>query len=270
MSVFDLIKWSPTFTRLAYNWLYGRIASKQYSKNKAILEQLSKFKDIHIGKRCFIIGTGPSLTIEDLESLKGEITFAPNRIYELQEKTIWRPTFYMCQDHNIIQTFGDKIKGIESDVSFLPINYKNDFVGDKYRFFVLKEKNYYPKDAEFSKDVAKFIAQGYTVTYGAIQMAIYMGFKEIYLVGIDHNYNITRDASGRPVRNADSENYSKGMSDYVNMNNLPRIEESTIAYEVAEKVSRKMGVRIYNATRGGMLEAFERINLDNVLNKKVQ
>lgn len=270
MSKFDLIKWSPTLTRLAYNWLYARIASKQYMANSAFLEQLSKFKDSHKGERCFIIGTGPSLTIADLEALKDEVTFAPNRIYELLDKTTWRPTYYMCQDHNIIQTFGDRIKGIESEVSFLPINYKNDFVGDKYRFFVLKERNFYPKDAEFSKDVSKYIAQGYTVTYGAIQMAIYMGFTEIYLLGIDHNYNITRDASGRPVRKNESVNYSKGMSDYVNMNNLPRVEESTIAYEVAEKISRIMGVRIYNATRGGKLEAFERINLDNVLNKKVQ
>ena len=266
MSKFDLIKWSPTLTRLAYNWLYARLAYKQYKEHKACLGQLTMYKNIHKGKRCFIIGTGPSLTLEDLNALKDEITFAPNRIYELLDRTSWRPTYYMCQDHNIIQTFGARIKEIDSDVVFLPVNYKNEFVGDKYKFFVLKEKNYYPKYADFSKDVSKYIAQGYTVTYGAIQIAIYMGFSEIYLIGIDHNYNITRDASGRPVRKNESGNYSKGMSEYVNMKNLPRVEESTIAYEVAEKVSRQMGVRIYNATRGGKLETFERVDLDNLLN----
>ena len=267
MSKFDLIKWSPILTRLAYNWFYARVASKQYKENKAVVEQISKYRNIHKGQRCFIIGTGPSLTIADLEALKDEITFAPNRIYELLDKTSWRPTYYICQDHNLIQTFGNRIKGVEANTSFLPVDYKNLFVGEKYRFFALKEKNFYPNDAEFSYDPSKFLAQGYTVTYGAIQLAIYMGFTDIYLIGVDHNYNIIRDAKGRPIRKDDTENYSKGMTNYINMNSLPRIEETTIAYETAERISRKVGVRIYNATRGGKLEAFDRVNLDEILTK---
>lgn len=116
--------------------------------------------------------------------------------------------------------------------------------------------------------MSKFLGQGYTVTYGAIQMAIYMGFSEIFLLGIDHNYNIIRDAKGRPLKKDDScSNYPQGMSNYVDMKNLPRIEESTIAYETAEKISRKMGVRIYNATRGGKLDSFERVDFDLIKKK---
>ena len=151
---------------------------------------------------------------------------------------------------------------------FIPIEYKNVFTGDNVRFFVLREKNYYPANASFSKDICQCIAQGYTVTYGAIQLAVYMGFKEIYLIGVDHNYNITRDANGRPVKTASAQkDYTDGMSDYVNIKNLPRIEESTIAYETADTVTRKTGVRIYNATRGGKLDAFERVDLDKIISK---
>ena len=46
-------------------------------------EKIKKLKDNYIGKRCFIIGNGPSLRIEDLNCLKGEYTFAANRIYEI-------------------------------------------------------------------------------------------------------------------------------------------------------------------------------------------
>jgi hypothetical protein len=53
----------------------------------------------------------------------------------------------------------------------------------------------------------------------------------------------------------------------MDQNNLPRIEETTIAYETAEKLSAKYGVKIYNATRGGKLEAFERIDFDTIINK---
>lgn len=266
MNRFDLLKWSPLLSRLAYNWLYAKIARKQYRENKDILNQLKLYKDLYKGKRCFIIGTGPSLTISDLERLSNEITFAPNRIYELLEKTNWRPTYYMCQDHKIIQTFSEQIKSIDAQKCFLPINYKDLFVGEKYNFFVLKEREYYPARAEFSEKVNRYLAQGYTVTYGAIQMAFYMGFSKIYLLGIDHNYQIIRNANGLPVKkHSDRPNYSEGMSDYVNMQNLPRVEESTIAYETAEKISRLMNVRIYNATRGGKLEAFERVNFDDII-----
>ena len=59
---------------------------------------LKKYKNIHKGQRCFIIGTGPSLSVEDLEKLKGEITFGSNRIFEIYSQTDWRPTYYMNQD----------------------------------------------------------------------------------------------------------------------------------------------------------------------------
>lgn len=265
MSVFDYIKWSPKLTRMIYNLLYCRIAERQKRRNKDALLKLKDLKNIHEGERCFIIGTGPSLTIADLEQLADEITFAPNRIFEILQKTAWRPTYYMCQDHDIINKFSDEIRSISAKIKFLPVEYSSCFVGDEYRYFVLKENDYYPNDAKFSGDISSHISQGYTVTYGAIQMAVYMGFKEIYLIGVDHNYSIIRDSNGRPVKLSDSKNYSETMTEYINISNLPRVEESTIAYETADKVTRKMGIRIYNATRGGKLEAFERIDIDNLL-----
>lgn len=267
MGLLKLVKWSPFLSKIGYNLLYRKIAKKQQKANSDELVKLIELKDSHKGERCFIVGTGPSLKIEDLKKLRGEITFAPNRIFELFDKTDWRPTFYMCQDHMIINKFCDEIKSIDSKISFLPVDHINQFSGDKYRFFVLKEKQYYPGMAPFSDDIHKYIGQGYTVTYGAIQMAMYMGFSQIYLLGIDHNYNVIRDAKGRPVKQSDSKaNYSQGISEFMPTQNLPRIEESTIAYDTAEKVSRRKGVRIYNATRGGKLEAFERVNFDNIIN----
>lgn len=264
MSVFDYIKWSPKLTRMIYNLLYCRIANRQKCTNQDALLKLKDLRNIHKDKRCFIIGTGPSLTISDLELLTNEITFAPNRIFEILQKTEWRPTYYVCQDHDIINKFSDKITSISAKIKFLPVEYRSRFVGDEYRYFVLKENDYYPHDAKFSVDISNHISQGYTVTYGAIQIAVYMGFKEIYLIGIDHNYSIVRDSSGRPVKLTDSKNYSENMMEYINLKNLPRIEESTIAYETAEKITRKKGVKIFNATRGGKLEAFERIDLDKL------
>lgn len=255
-------------SRLIRNTNYTRIANQQYLNNKDLVKRLQALKDSHKGERCFIIGTGPSLTIQDLELLQGEVTFATNRIYELFPKTTWRPTYYVNQDHELIKTFGDNIRDIDVERIFLPVDYAQRFPGEKYSFFVLKHKEFFPQDAPFSTDISRYLAQGFTVTYGAIQIAAYMGFKEMYLLGIDHNYSISRDAKGRPVKQESiAKNYPDGMKEIVNQKNLPRVEETTVAYETAEKISRQLGFRIYNATRGGKLESFERVQLEAVLER---
>jgi hypothetical protein len=45
------------------------------------IRQLAELKDIHRGKRCFLIGNGPSLKQTDLSLLKNEFTIGTNRIY---------------------------------------------------------------------------------------------------------------------------------------------------------------------------------------------
>lgn len=261
-----LINKIPFLSKFALNYVYQKVAKKQYIENRDILENVSKWKNQHKGNRCFIIGTGPSLTIDDLEKLSNEITFGTNRIYELFNKTKWRPTYYINQDTFLIKTFSKEILDIDCSAKFIPVTFREIFSNADINFFILKEKDFYPKAAPFSFDVAKFIAQGYTVTYGAIQLAMYMGFNEIYLLGIDHNYNVYQDAKGNIIRKENAkDNYSKGMKEMNNKGNLPRVAETTIAYQTAEDMSKKKGVKIYNATRGGKLEVFERVNLDYIL-----
>ncbi len=40
------------------------------------------------------------------------------------------------------------------------------------------------------------------------------------------------------------------------------------AFNVAKEYADQNGVKIYNATRGGMLESFERIDLDSLFSNK--
>lgn len=268
MSIIRFLRKIPGLHRPVYNILYSFLAKKSKKENETALNDIASLKNSHLGESCFIIGTGPSLKTEDLMTIKktGLITFAPNRIFEICDKLDWEPTYYICQDHNIIRTFEDRIRTVPSVLSFLPMEYKNIFKESKYRFFILRERDYYPGKPKFSRNLSYYLEQGYTVTYGAIQMAVYMGFKNIYLLGVDHNYSIYRDSKGRPVRvNGQAKDYPKEMTQYMNKDTWPRIEESTMAYEKAAEIARKLGVHIYNATRGGKLEAFERVDFDKVM-----
>ena len=232
-------------------------------------DMMKRFKGLHKGQRCFIIGTGPSLTIEDLENLKGEITFGSNRIFEIFPKTSWRPTYFITQDITLIKKFEEDMKAMECQQMFLPLNVWRRFQDKKdITYFILRHKDFYPGMAEFSTHLNWYVGQGYTVTYGAIQLAFYMGFKEVYLVGIDHNYSISLNEKGVPVLNDNVKDYFEGSKASNKGLNLPRIVESTMAYMTARKFADKHpDFNIYNATRGGKLEAFERVNLDDVLKR---
>lgn len=251
-----------------YNRLINHyVAFKQYVQNKSLLDQMKLYHGKYQGERCFIIGTGPSLLVSDLEKLKGEVTFASNRIFDIFSQTSWRPTYYINQDFPLIDKYQNEIRELKVDGKFLPIDKKPIFgESEDITYFVLRHKDFYPGNAEFSTKLHRYMGQGFTVTYGAIQLAAYMGFRTIYLLGIDHNYSISLDEKGIPVMNTGVKDYFEGSkADNKNLN-LPRVVESTVAYMTAEKVSQKNGeFRVYNATRGGKLEAFERIEFDKLM-----
>lgn len=238
------------------------VLSGRRKKSKIYLKNI---KNKYKGKRCFIIGNGPSLTPEDLDKLKDEITFASNRIYTIFDKTDWRPTYYTIVDESVASGHGviEGINSINCEMKFVRQqgyeNYKH--IQEPLCYVHCKHSRKYLKRPQFASDVTKGMYTIGTVTYAMLELAVHMGFKEIYLIGLDHKYSATRMKDGTVVQNV-------GLKDYFgNDNNTGTIGstwEMDVAYEYAEKYSRENNIRIYNATRGGYLEAFERINLDKL------
>jgi hypothetical protein len=233
-------------------------------------ERLKTFKDIHKGERCFIIGNGPSLRVSDLERLNGEYTFAANKIFVIFDETEWRPTYYCIQDFLMIETEWESLKKcIDVKHKFMagnPLIKKKSMLDDWLHFYI-NLKLFYPNFPKFSSDISKEIFEGFTVTYAEIQMAVYMGFKAIYLLGVDHSYSKVINNSGEITDNGTrdyfSEKYMKnkqfGVQSY-----YANLENSTLAYMAARQYADKNGIKIYNATRGGKLEVFERIDFDSL------
>lgn len=227
--------------------------------------KIKKFKNKYKGKRCFIIGNGPSLRVSDLEMLKQnkELCFGTHRIYEIFDQTDWRPTFYCAQDQKLIINSHDDINNIKNNNKFIGVvDTKIRKLINKGLFVNLKEESFYPNLPKFSNDIVKNgVYEGYTVTYMCLQIAVYMGFKEVYLLGMDHRYSVTINERG------EIENYN-GIQDHFSSNdkieNIPEIFRSTLAYEAAKKYADTHGIKIYNLTRGGNLEVFARKNFDEL------
>ena len=82
----------------------------------------------------------------------------------------------------------------------------------------------------------------------------------MYLLGIDFTYN---DKSGY-----DKDQNDHFCKDYIAPGERVLItpkEASLKTFKSAERVSYNLGFRIFNATRGGKLEVFERVNFDKLM-----
>lgn len=240
---------------------------KNYEKTK-YSKSLKQFKNIHNGGTCFIIGNGPSLKAEDLENLykKHIPTFGFNRIYLMFDNTNWRPSYYVSQDEKMLGNCKDKVNHMNLKYKFIPLYHKffHDIcIDNAYYFNMLYSSNDYPL---FSEDICKGIGASTTVACSAIQIAVYMGFKKIYLIGVDHSFSTYKNDKGEiindeMVRDYFSDEYFKDKAQLY----IPNLDASTRAFLVMRKYCDSHGIEIYNATRGGKLEVFKRVDLDEVL-----
>lgn len=243
-----------------------RYALFQFTKDH---KELKALKGKYNGERCFIVGNGPSLTLEDLEKLKGEHCFAFNRIYETFDKTQWRPEFYMVLDNDVMRNLANNIDKLDSKYKFLNVMGKTMGIKkDEGTIFFcsfgpyrVKEFNYEKK--KISEDISKYISLNYSVTGAAIETAIYLGFKEIVLIGMDHNYSRIIDKNG--VGHCDDSviDYSLMQKhDFVYFIYKDALDSCFSCYR---KYCENHGIKIVNATRGGKLEIFDRVKLEDIL-----
>ena len=237
------------------------IFTLETESNKKFGKKLIKFKNLHKGESCFIVGNGPSLQISDLEQIqkRGICSFGMNLSYHIYDKTFWRPSYHVICEYNILREYYDDIKRLRHDNLFI----KNFYYMDETPY--LDDINYYPgysmrnyyKDNKFSDDITKVVYAGYSVTYDALQIAIYMGFKKIYLIGNDFSY--MGDPAGKG-----NHFYDDIMRDKRIVAGRPYINVTLKSLQIAKEYADSNGIIILNATRGGKLEVFQRADIDKV------
>lgn len=224
-------------------------------------ERLIQFKNRHIGESCFIVATGPSLRISDLEILrKNKVkSFSMNRVYRAFDQTAWRPDFYVVEDFRCIQESREEIIDIPVKYKFISDSYSPFWNGDipqniyKVHGQLSWVENELPK---YTEDIKYGVYTCGTVVYNCFQLATYMGFKEIYLIGADFNFS----GKYKNVNNHFIKNYYDSNSQTAEFYE----EEQLRSYKAAKEYANEHGIKIYNATRGGKLEIFPRVDFDSL------
>ncbi len=220
---------------------------------------IEQFHNIHQGKRGFVVANGPSLKISDLDLLHqhGDICIGMNRVYAGFPYTEWRPDYYILIDwagaefRNGKTFFCGKKANFLGDLAWPFVEKNGGIPKDTYCYH---EFNHFQGDRAlgFSDDFAQGTYWGLSVSYDALQLAVYLGFSEIYLIGQDCcNYDY----------NPEHQHFVKEYS----TRRIDLRDELLNSYEVAKAFADEHpSVKIYNATRGGKLEAFKRVDFDSL------
>ena len=213
----------------------------------------NQFKGLHSGETCIVMGNGPSLSKVPKEFLDKHITFGSNKIYDFP----YRPDYYCIIDEVMLGNCLPKLQE-----GWKPK--KQMFVRAEARI----EDNYpvYPVVLSgFSKDIRNLVIMGGTVTYAMLQIAAYMGFKKIYLVGVDHYY--PKSMTGKPeifvAEGEDPDHFvCEGGEPYFKPGErYARPQDTTLAYAAAKEFFDEFGIECINLTEGTKLDVFKKGNI---------
>lgn len=253
---------------------YSIFKLKRFVSPKDIqnVEKFQAIKGKYAGKRIFILGNGPSLNMLPLYLLKNEYTMCFNRFSLMEERINWFPCFYAITDDLVLKDQAEELNAYiipKVDYAFFPDIHPSNLSVKR----IIKQRNNVlwlnVDKPNFSADLPQCGINKTVVNVG-IQIAAYLGFTEIYLLGVDMTFgdqqikkNNSRNwqAAGDDPNHFDPRYFGRGRK-YHN----PGVDEMLQRFAVCRDFFSKKDVKIYNAGYGGKLEIFPRITFDEILN----
>lgn len=260
----------PGFKELIRFHLLQWPAKKLTPEELAVLHRNVELRNRHQGERCFILATGPSIKDQDLRPLQGENCIAVSNFFVHEDYQTINPQYYCLAPLHSPYTDDDgrrwfrEMEGNVGSATML-LSYSDRHIVENGEIFLKQSVHYLCFDdrCDFEShgkkkiDLEKPLPLPQTATIIALQVALYLGFKTVYLLGVDHSWprHIGKsahfhDESARKVVPEHPE-----VSDYegffIKLANLLR------KYKIIKLMAERQGCTIYNATPNSMLDVFE-------------
>ncbi len=220
-------------------------------------------KNRHQGQRVVLVANGPSLNKMNLSFLKDEITIGLNKIYLGFNTFCFYPRYYVAVNDKVIVQSAEQIKQLSCV----------KFISDRNAQLIPETALTYHINTSiserFSYDISRGVGEGWTVTYAALQIAFYLGFSEVILIGMDHRY----EYSGLPneacrMDGPDLNHFSKDYFGYGKTWDNPDLANSEESYRIAREIFKQAGRRIIDATLDGACTVFEKVLYQNLFEVK--
>jgi hypothetical protein len=245
---------------------------------RASIRRLGELKDSHKGERCFIIGNGPSLQNTDLQKLRGEHTFGMNRVYLAFEDWGFTTSYLVAVNTLVIEQCAADFLSLPIPV-FLSWRSRNavpgigrQAPGTKHQAQSTNHPIYLHttySGQRFATDARGRLWEGATVTYVCLQLAFHMGFETAVLIGVDHSFKSTGTPNTTVTSEGDDpDHFNPGYFGKGFRWQLPDLDTSEIGYRMAKDAYENAGRKVLDATVGGKLEVFKKVNYESLFSGK--
>lgn len=223
-------------------------------------QRLSRFRDCHCGERLVLVCNGPSLNQTDFSLIRKEVSMGLNKIYLGFRKLRFYPRYYVAINRRVIEQGVHEIQRLNC-ISFLKDLGACNPLSESALIYLLSSR----PEQRFHQNLLEGFFEGYTVTFAALQIAFFMGFASVVIVGMDHRYafegapNESRELLGPDPNHFDSSYFSGHIWDNPDLVNSERF------YALAREAFEAAGRHIIDCTIDGACGVFEKGKLEEVL-----
>ena len=259
---------------------YQKSLSTLSKEERELIEANEVYRNCHRGRRCFVIGNGPSIRNQDLSPLQDDITFVMNGFWKHDVVKQWQPTYFFFADTVLFdrsepsKKFFDGVRQvIHESTFFAPLTQRSVIIEEKLlpleptRFYSPLGSFLHDLKTDENFDLTRKVPDVLSVAQLALLGAIFMGCSPIYLMGMDYDWLGQRGANpfyffpgltltNHPHAAGELKSYDHEMESLVNV---------WSGYRKLKSFAEGKGTQIFNATHGGYLDVFERVSYESLV-----
>lgn len=268
---------------------------KAFPDARTELARNAVFKDVGKGKRCFVLGNGPSLRTEDLTRLADEYVITVNQAARHPDFAAMRTNFHFWADPNFFVVDESRPEDLDLLEIMKKVNTEDNkpvcFFPFMQKKFVKKHKldevlnvHYFhssapiPDDFEGEIDCSRVTPGFHTVVMWGISLAIYMGFEEIYLLGVDTTSILVNIKSF--LQQNDSSDYAYDISENEKLRLERMLQRQSLEgqarsfwftlkqYRNLNNYCSTRGIKLVNCSSSTLIDSVPRMRLVDVLCNK--
>lgn len=241
-----------------------------------------ELRDLHKGQRCFVLCNGPSVKRQDIGGLSNERVFSVSNGYHHPDYSAISPAYHFVPQltygrltpDDAVTWFREMDSKLGRAILFL--NYTERALVEKAELFREREVRYVTFSGLFSDydplaipDISGRIPGVQSVAIMCMMAAMYMGFRQIYLLGTDHDSFRTGEYTyffePTVLKGKDPSTDADGKLVGGWHDELSALAALWGQYRIIKRMAEHHGIQIFNATAGGELDEFPRVRLESVI-----
>jgi hypothetical protein len=247
-------------------------------KERKYLNKNSKLKNSFISKRCFILATGPSIKKQDLKKLKGELVITVSNFFVHPDFREISPEFHLfvpnhqpATDDQIGAWWKEAEKAFPAGQKVL-ISITDKPIVLEFNLFKNQDVYYYQPGQKYLRpnqeiDFEKSLPITQTSVHIAIYLAFYLGVKEIYLLGCDHDWILHLGESRHFYEEKKSVLSEKGYDEWAGKDLEMEFQAYANLWKIYKKIksyAEKRGISIVNSTLESLLDIFPKKSFEKI------